>query len=88
MFGRDRPAVGFSLDLKALASVLPTQAPRPAIRAPWGQDASLRAAVRELRARGDTVVCILPGHEQEAQEFACDRELVQVAGQWVLKAID
>ena len=88
VFGRDRPAVGFSLDLKALASVLPTQAPRPAIRAPWGQDASLRAAVRELRARGDTVVCILPGHEQEAQEFACDRELVQVAGQWVLKAID
>ena len=91
VFGRERPAVGFSLDLKALSMVLqssgPPQLPRPAIRAPWSEDAGLRAAVRELRSRGETVVCILPGHEHEAQEFACDRELVQIAGHWVLQAI-
>jgi len=91
VFGRERPAVGFSLDLKALSLALhrsgPAPMPRPAIRAPWSADAGLRAAVRGLRSRGETVVCILPGHEQEAQEFACDRELVQVAGQWVLQAL-
>lgn len=91
VFGRERPAVGFSLDLKALSQALqagaPAPVPRPAIRAPWSEDAGLRAAVRALRSRGETVVCILPGHEHEAQEFACDRELVQVAGQWVLQAL-
>ncbi len=91
VFGRERPAVGFSLDLKALSQALNASGapaePRPAIRAPWSEDAGLRAAIRELRSRGETVVCILPGHEHEAQEFACDRELTSVAGQWVLQAI-
>ena len=27
---------------------------------------------------------VLPGHEQEVQEFACDRVLVQQGGQWVV----
>ncbi len=87
VFGRNRPAVGCSLDLKALTSVTPAAAPRPAVRAPWGEDAGLRAAVRRLRAQGETVVCILPGHEHETQEFDCDRELVTVAGQWVVRAL-
>jgi len=91
VFGRQRPAVGFSLDLKVLSQALrssgPTPTPRPAIRAPWSEEAGLRAAVRELRSKGETVVCILPGHEHEAQEFACDRELTRVAGHWVLQAL-
>jgi ATP phosphoribosyltransferase regulatory subunit len=87
VFGRNRPAVGCSLDLKALTAVTPAAAPRPAVRAPWGEDANLRAAVRRLRAQGETVVCILPGHEHETQEFDCDRELVAVAGQWVVRAL-
>ena len=41
---------------------------------PWSEDAALRAAVRRLREQGETVVCILPGHEHEGQEFECDRE--------------
>jgi ATP phosphoribosyltransferase regulatory subunit len=76
IFGRKRPAVGFSLDLKELVAAL---APRPlvaAIRAPWGMDASLREAIAALRAKGHTVVCVLPGHEHEVDEFLCDRELV------------
>lgn len=91
VFGRERPAVGFSLDLKMLSQALVQaqglQPPRAAIRAPWSEDAGLRAAVRGLRSRGETVVCILPGHEHEAQEFACDRELTLVAGQWVLQPL-
>jgi ATP phosphoribosyltransferase regulatory subunit len=87
VFGRNRPAVGFSLDLKALSSHGGARAPRSAVRAPWGQDAALRTAVRRLREQGETVLCILPGHEHEAQEFDCDRELAAVGGQWVLRAL-
>jgi ATP phosphoribosyltransferase regulatory subunit len=87
VFGRNRPAVGFSLDVKALADAAPVDAARAAVRAPWGEDAALRGAVRRLRAEGHTVVCTLPGHEQEAQEYECDRELVDVGGRWVLRAL-
>lgn len=87
VFGRNRPAVGFSLDVKALAALVPPQRLRAAIRAPWGDDPGLRAAVRRLREQGETVVCVLPGHEHESQEFDCDRELVGSGGEWVLRAL-
>jgi ATP phosphoribosyltransferase regulatory subunit len=88
VFGRNRPAVGFSLDVKALAEVAGPQPAPTAIRAPWGEDPALRAALRRLREAGETVLAVLPGHEVEAQAFACDRELVNVGGQWVLRAIE
>ncbi|MDO8906006.1 ATP phosphoribosyltransferase regulatory subunit [Hydrogenophaga sp.] len=90
IFGRNRPAVGFSLDLKELVGAV---APCPlvaAIRAPWGMDVQLRQAIAELRAHGNTVVCVLPGHEHEVDEFRCDRELVSDAthsGAWTVKNI-
>ncbi len=87
VFGRNRPAVGFSLDLKALAGLAPAQALHAAIRAPWAEDAALRSAIRRLRAKGETVVCVLPGHDSESQEFDCDRELTHAAGQWVVRAL-
>ncbi len=87
VFGRNRPAVGYSLDLKELAALVPTQQGAAAIRAPWSEDAGLRSAVRALRQQGQTVVCVLPGHEHESQEFACDRELVAVGGQWCVQAL-
>lgn len=87
VFGRNRPAAGFSLDIKQLVSVVPTRALKAAIRAPWGDAQDVNAAIATLRQQGETVVCILPGHESEVDEFHCDRELVQVAGQWVVQAI-
>lgn len=87
VFGRRRPAVGFSLDLKALVQLSPATPLRAAVRAPWGEDAGLRAAIRRLREQGETVVCVLPGHEHEGDEFDCDRELVSVESQWVLRAL-
>ena len=87
VFGRTRPAAGFSLDIKELVPVIPVQPLRAAIRAPWGDGADLRDAILGLRKRGETVVCVLPGHESEIDEFNCDRELVHAAGQWVVKAI-
>lgn len=87
VFGRNRPAVGFSADLKQLVSVAAPTPPRKAIRAPWSEDGSLRQAVRGLREHGEIVVCILPGHEHEGEEFDCDRELIAVDGRWVLRAL-
>ena len=87
VFGRNRPAVGFSLDLKELVSVLPPRPLQAAVRAPWAEDASLRAAIARLRADGVTVVCVLPGHEHEVNEFDCDRELVNLAGGWTVQPV-
>jgi ATP phosphoribosyltransferase regulatory subunit len=87
VFGRKRPAVGFSLDLKDLSGNAPARPLRPAICAPWGEQAALRAAVRRLREQGETVVCILPGHEHEGDEFACDRELVAEGDRWVVRPL-
>ncbi|HVE52115.1 MAG TPA: ATP phosphoribosyltransferase regulatory subunit [Ramlibacter sp.] len=91
VFGRNRPAVGFSLDVKELMSVVAKRPLKAAIRAPWldaGSDAAaLRSAIAALRRDGETVVCVLPGHESEVDEFDCDRELVPAAGHWVVRAL-
>ena len=87
VFGRNRPAVGFSVDLRELVGVVPSRPLRAAIRAPWSDAAGLRTAIAALRAQGETVVCALPGHDSEIDEFHCDRELVEQAGQWHVQAI-
>jgi ATP phosphoribosyltransferase regulatory subunit len=87
VFGRNRPAAGFSLDLKELVRVLPPRPLKAAIRAPWGEDAGLRSAIAGLRAGGETVACVLPGHEHEVNEFDCDRELAHAAGQWGVRPL-
>ncbi|MBV8250058.1 MAG: ATP phosphoribosyltransferase regulatory subunit [Comamonas sp.] len=87
VFGRNRPAAGFSLDIKQLVAVVPERPLKAAIRAPWGDDEQVAAAIAVLRHKGETVVCVLPGHESEVDEFHCDRELVNIGGQWVVQAI-
>ena len=92
VFGRIRPAVGFSLDVKQLVGVAATRALKAAIRAPWldsgPEAADLRAAITGLRRDGETVVCVLPGHESEVDEFHCDRELARdAAGRWAVRGL-
>ena len=87
VFGRNRPAAGFSLDIKQVVGVVPPRALKAAIRAPWGEAVEVNAAIAQLRSAGETVVCVMPGHESEVDEFHCDRELVQIAGRWVVQAV-
>jgi ATP phosphoribosyltransferase regulatory subunit len=87
VFGRNRPAVGFSLDLRVLAEAARVPVSASAVRATWSDSADWRAAVRRLREAGDTVLAVLPGDLPESQAFDCDRELVEVDGRWVLRAI-
>ena len=87
VFGRNRPAVGFSLDVRELVGVLPAPPLRAAIRAPWSDAQGLAQTIAALRGQGETVVCVLPGHESEIDEFHCDRELVEQGGGWTVQAI-
>lgn len=87
VFGRNRPAVGFSVvDLKELARLLSSHARPAAIRARWSEHADVRAVVRRLRESGETVVWELPGEPPASDEgLTVDRELVEVGGRWMVK---
>jgi ATP phosphoribosyltransferase regulatory subunit len=84
-FGRSRPATGFSLDIMTLARISKKDSRRNAILAPWSSDVDLSKEIDELRAKGEVVIQLLPGHEQDGEEFRCDRELVNQKGAWVIK---
>ena len=86
-YGRNRPAVGFSLDVKQLTSVVLPPALRAAIRAPWSADDQLSDAIARLRQQGETVVCMMPDVGNHVDEFDCDRELVQVDGHWIVRTL-
>ena len=86
-FGRSRPAVGFSLDIKHLVPVVEPRPLKAAIRAPWVDRHDMREVIARLRQTGETVVCALPGHDDEVDEFNCDRELAEVDGQWIVRSI-
>jgi ATP phosphoribosyltransferase regulatory subunit HisZ len=65
VFGRSRPAVGFSTDLKGLLALgtgpaEDAAAARP-VQAPWDSDPELGTLVERLRGEGRRVVYRLPG---------------------------
>lgn len=86
-FGRARPATGFSLDLRELARLLPVAERKSAVRAPWGTEPALRLKINELREAGEVVIQALPGHENEQDEFDCDRAVVFDNGNWILQSL-
>ncbi len=85
IFGRARPATGFSTDLKTLVSLGPTGT-RPrgqaGILAPWSREPALLARVRQLRATGERVVYAFPDQSGAPADMGCDRELVQKGAIW------
>lgn len=88
-FGRARPATGFGSDLRQLlrlAAGVAGGAP-PAILAPVGEDAELRAEIARLRAAGERVVQQLSGTSIGAREQGCDRALVKRNGRWIVQSV-
>ncbi len=84
IFGRARPATGFSADLKTLMQLsaqLPV-AKMGGIFAPASDDQSLREMISELRGQGERVIVELPGQQGSALDMGCDRSLRQVDGSW------
>ncbi|MGD8514109.1 MAG: ATP phosphoribosyltransferase regulatory subunit [Granulosicoccaceae bacterium] len=86
VFGRARPATGFSADLQTLVRLGKfASRPRNAIFAPADVDAALEARINELRAQGECVVRGLPGQSGDAAAMGCTRELVKTGDSWVVK---
>ncbi len=88
-FGRARPATGFSMDLRELASARPNGGAKPGVLAPYKPaDTALQKRIAALRARGEIVIVDLPGHAGTRRELGCDRRLVRKAGSWsIIKGI-
>ena len=87
VFGRSRPATGFSTDLKQLIQLSGRAFAdrRGGILAPQADDETLHAAVQALRAAGERVVAELPRQAGDAATMGCDRLLVDEDGKWVVK---
>ena len=88
VFGRARPATGFSADLRSLIA-LGSDAPQTTggIFAPAGDDPQLWDKIRELRAAGERVVCEMPGQEGDATAAGCNQILLSQDGHWVVQAV-
>jgi ATP phosphoribosyltransferase regulatory subunit len=91
VFGRARPATGFSSDLKTLIRVtqpkLGTGVSTSAVYAPCCDDPGLQTEIERLRAEGYRVICSLPEQYGGAAEMGCDQQLFQDAGQWRLISV-
>lgn len=85
-FGRSRPATGFSLDLYTLADCSNLDVKYSAIIAPWSDDQKLLAMIADLRSKGEIVIQLRKGDEASAEEFVCDRELIQQGASWQVQA--
>jgi ATP phosphoribosyltransferase regulatory subunit len=86
VFGRPRPATGFSIDVKTLADIaaLPQAQVLRGIYVPpfEAADASLEETVAQLRSAGERVVRGLPGQIPDFDELHCDRQLQRGAQGW------
>ena len=91
VFGRARPATGFSADLKVL-TLLGNQSdqnpPGDRIFAPHRDDYTLKEKVRDLRAQGHAVIEELPGQIGAAKELGCTAVLELADQNWIIKALD
>jgi ATP phosphoribosyltransferase regulatory subunit len=84
VFGRARPATGFSADLKTLMRLgsRELQALSGAVLAPSDPDPDLQARVAQLRAAGTVVVRALPDQGGSPTQMGCSHRLHKQAGAW------
>ncbi len=87
VFGRARPATGFSSDLKTLMALSDTALSRPAAIIVYPceereQRVALQTFIAQLREAGERVVEFLPGQQVNESETGCDRKVVEINGQW------
>lgn len=87
VFGRARPATGFSMDLRELVRLSASGNARGAIAAPWPEDDGLHAEAVRLRTLGERVMHALPGHEGSWRAAGCDRILVHDGNNWIIESL-
>lgn len=83
VFGRARPATGFSTDLKTIITfATEIEASITGILAPCTEDPDLMQKISSLRKQSEKVVCMLPGQTGSICEMGCNRQLKKHQGQW------
>jgi ATP phosphoribosyltransferase regulatory subunit len=87
VFGRARPATGFSADLKKLAALAPVARPGGILARGDLADPKFAGRVAELRAQGERVVLALNGADNDPVALGCDRQLLAADGGWTLRSI-
>lgn len=91
IFGRARPATGFSADLRVLLRLSSLEyesaAPHGPIFAPANDDPDLNDKIRDLRAAGWVVIQELPGQTAAAADMGCPRQLERVQGAWQVTTV-
>jgi ATP phosphoribosyltransferase regulatory subunit len=90
VFGRARPATGFSADLKLLSSLSKQSCQveqRELIFAPYSDDVALNEKIRDLRSQQLAVVQQLPGQTGSAKELGCTSILEQDNQNWVVRPL-
>ncbi len=89
VFGRARPATGFSADLKVLAGLWEGAADssRQIVLAPASEDNDLALSVRDLRASGVRVIRQLPEQVGDAGALGCNAVLEKQDQQWVVRPL-
>jgi len=86
VFGRARPATGFSLDLRELSRLVERKSYPLGIRAPYlRKNKKLDLKIEQLRQAGHIVIIELPNQLEISAN--CDRQLVQKKGEWVVEEI-
>ncbi len=86
VFGRARPATGFSADLKTLMR-LGSHVRQPlvgAVLAPSEFDEGLKAEIARLRAAGTVVIRELPGQQGDPSQMGCAHRLQKQADTWAI----
>jgi ATP phosphoribosyltransferase regulatory subunit len=85
VFGRARPATGFSTDIKRLIGLGPRTVEAPqGIFAPWSNDTALTELVARLRRSGKRVVSALPGQTATAAEMQCNQTIDRRHDAWTV----
>ncbi len=89
VFGRARPATGFSTDLKTLIALgaEPNRIIQEAILAPADDDPELQRLIKELRDTGERVINLLPGQTADEAERGCNRKLAMRDGEWKIVSL-
>ena len=84
VFGRSRPATGFSTDLKTLINLgakSPTETQK-SILAPSDADGELQKLIELLRQEGECVIRLLPGQKSDAVAMNCNRIIQKTEDKW------
>jgi len=85
VFGRARPATGFTADLRTLVEYSSSVQQAPAgVFAPYQDDEELSRIISELREQGNRVIVALPGQVDDAKAMGCDRKLEKQNDKWAV----